>query len=347
MRIALCDYSGHPFQVQLSRELARRAHDVLHLHFAEFQTPKGKLELEPGDPSTLEIAGICLGRPFAKHSFLKRRFQEVKIGKQFAARTEDFNPDIVVGSNMPLDALERLTRRCKELHRPFVFWIQDIYSVAINDILKKKIGLPGRLVGWYYHGVEARALERSTAIVVIADDFATALERDFGVSGKKIHVVHNWSPVDEITPRPKSNRWSWLHGLDCTDVVLYTGTLGMKHDPNQILALADALRSRPQTALIVTSEGPGADWLATRAQQCGLHNLRVLPFQAFEVYPEVLGTADVLIAILEANAGGFSVPSKILSYLCAGRAIVLSAPSENLAARIVVEFWRWSHRASR
>ncbi len=30
MRILVHDYSGHPFQAQLSRELARRGHDVVH-----------------------------------------------------------------------------------------------------------------------------------------------------------------------------------------------------------------------------------------------------------------------------------------------------------------------------
>jgi glycosyltransferase involved in cell wall biosynthesis len=58
-------------------------------------------------------------------------------------------------------------------------------------------------------------------------------------------------------------------------------------------------------------------------------------FQPFEVYPEVLGSADILISILEPDAGVFSVPSKVLSYLCAARPIVLSAPLENLACRIL------------
>jgi glycosyltransferase involved in cell wall biosynthesis len=48
-----------------------------------------------------------------------------------------------------------------------------------------------------------------------------------------------------------------------------------------------------------------------------------------------LGSADVLFSILEPNSGIFSVPSKVLSYLCAGRPIVLSAPAENLASRII------------
>ena len=45
----------------------------------------------------------------------------------------------------------------------------------------------------------------------------------------------------------------------------------------------------------------------------------------------------MLVAILEADAGVFSVPSKVLSYLCAGRPLLLAVPKENLAAKIVVE----------
>ena len=59
--------------------------------------------------------------------------------------------------------------------------------------------------------------------------------------------------------------------------------------------------------------------------------------QPFDAYPDVLATADVLIAFVEVDAGAFSLPSKVLSYLCAERAIVLSVPKKNLASRIVVK----------
>ena len=53
--------------------------------------------------------------------------------------------------------------------------------------------------------------------------------------------------------------------------------------------------------------------------------------------PQVQGAADVLIAILEPDAGVFAVPSKVLTYLCARRPLLLAVPLENLAARIVAE----------
>ena len=39
--------------------------------------------------------------------------------------------------------------------------------------------------------------------------------------------------------------------------------------------------------------------------------------------------------MIEADAGKFAVPSKVPSYMCAGRPILLAAPKENLAARTV------------
>ena len=66
-----------------------------------------------------------------------------------------------------------------------------------------------------------------------------------------------------------------------------------------------------------------------------LDSLRLLPLQPIARFPEVLAAGDVLVAVIEADAGTYSVPSKVQSYLCAGRSILLAAPSENLAARVV------------
>jgi colanic acid biosynthesis glycosyl transferase WcaI len=335
VRIAVCDNSGHPFQVQLTRELARRGHDALHLHFSEFQSPKGRLKVESGDPKTLAIEGVSLGVPFAKYSFIKRRTQERKIGRKIADRIEAFTPEVVLGCNLSIDVLGQVLSRSRAKKWPFVLWQQDIYSHAITSIFTKKYGFLGRLIGDYYRWQEKKAVRQSAAVVVISEDFVRTLEHDFGLTPKIIHVIENWAPVDEITPQPKDNSWSRAHRLANKDVIMYTGTIGLKHDPSQILKLAAVVNDRPNTAIMVISEGPAADWLASEAKNAKLDVLQVLSFQSFEVYPEVLGTADILISILEADAGVFSVPSKILSYLCAGRPIVLCAPLENLASRTV------------
>jgi colanic acid biosynthesis glycosyl transferase WcaI len=89
--------------------------------------------------------------------------------------------------------------------------------------------------------------------------------------------------------------------------------------------------------VLVISEGAGADQVAREANARGLANLRVLPFQPYEHYGDVLASADVLLAMVSSQAGVLYVPSKANSYLCAGRAVVIAAPWQNLAATTIQE----------
>ena len=72
LRVVVHDYSGFPFPVQLSRELARRGHDVLHLHCPSYRAGKGDLELRADDPPALAIEPIDMGGDFAKYSPARR-----------------------------------------------------------------------------------------------------------------------------------------------------------------------------------------------------------------------------------------------------------------------------------
>lgn len=335
MKIAIIDYSGHPFQVQLSRELARRGHTVLHSFFSDFQTPKGHLTREADDPAGFSVEGVTLGVPFEKQSFVKRRQQEIQVGKKFVAQMRAFAPEVLITSNLPLDTLRVVQNSLRGRVRKFVFWQQDIYSVAIRRILKGKFGLAGDLIGRYYQHIERQILDRSSEVVVIAEDFVPILQQQFHTATGKVHVIENWAPLDEIPPQPKVNPWSEKHALADKKVVLYSGTLGMKHDPGLLLHIAEALKEQPDCRVVVASEGPGVEWLRSKISEHGLKNLELIGFQPFSEYPWVLGCADVLVGVLEKEAGVFSVPSKVLSYLCSGRPIVLSAPQENLAVRNV------------
>lgn len=333
LRIALCDYSGHPFQVELSRELARRGHSVLHLHFAAFLTPKGSLVRRPDDPPDLAIEGIDVGRTFDKGHLFQRRRVETKVGRRIAARALDFAPDLVIGCNMPLDGQKYLIAACRRSRTPFLFWVQDLYAKAIRHYVAAKLGPLGHLVGMHYARLEGRMLRASDAIVTISEGFGPALA-EWGVPEERITVIPNWAPLSEIGPRSKDNPWARRHGLGDRTVALYTGTIGLKHDPALLLALARKGAASGFTVAVV-SQGPGADFLTRAKETEGLDSLVVLPFQAMEDYPEVLGAGDVLVAMLDETAASFSVPSKILSYLAAGKPIVAAIAAENDAAILI------------
>jgi colanic acid biosynthesis glycosyl transferase WcaI len=328
LRIVVHDYSGFPFPVQLSRELARRGHDILHLHCPSYRAGKGDLRLRPDDASTLRIEPVDMGADFAKYSPAKRVWQELTYGNKVGKRIAEQRPDVVVSADTPIFAQSVIVRSLRR-RIPFVFWLQDFYSVAIRLEAERRVRVGGRLLGQAVVGLERRALLRSDAVVAISDDFRARL-LDWGVPPAKIHVVENWAPVDELPVRPRDNDWARRHGLDGKPVLLYSGTLGLKHDPALLLRLADAL---PEVTTVVASEGLGADWLTKRPRA----NLLLLGFQPYDQLPDVLASGDVLLVILERDAGTFAVPSKVLSYLCAGRPLVAALPADNLAAKVVEE----------
>lgn len=328
MRILVHDYAGHPFQPQLSRELAGRGHTVLHAYCGSIEAPPGCVAPRANEPVGFELHEVRLSQRIRKHSFWSRWQLEIECGRRLEELVDRFRPDVVLSGNTPLEAQARLHRRCRERGVSFVFWVHDVYSVAVHAILRKKIPVAGELIGRHYLRMERRLLRHSDAVVVVSEDFRPIMER-WGISAGKLHVIENWAVLDGVRVRPKQNDWARRHKLDDKRCIIYSGVLGMKHNPALLAELAASLRDDER--LVVISEGPGAEWLQAKA----LRNLVVLPFQPFEQLPDVLATGDVLLAVLRPEASQFSVPSKVLTYLCAGRALLLAVPAENLAARIV------------
>lgn len=334
MRILIHDRSGHPFTVQLSRELAKRGHHILHSYAEFFQCPKGDFIKKLTDPSNFNAVGIKLSKPFQKYSFIKRRFQEAEYAKLLVGQIKKHNPQIAILGNMPMDPIAFVYKKLRGKDIKFVLWVQDLYGIAIKRILSKKLPLLGNIIGEYYIRLERRLIKQSDKVILITEDFLPLMQK-WRVEENKMHVVPNWAPLEEIPVRSKENEWSKKQGVSDKLCLLYSGTMGMKHNPDLLLQLAFHFRKNEMIKVVVISEGLGADWLKQRKLENKLDNLIILEFQPFEQLPNVLAAADILIAILEAEADMFSVPSKVLSYLCAQRSLLLAVPPKNLAARIV------------
>ncbi|MFW5680305.1 MAG: glycosyltransferase [Pseudomonadota bacterium] len=339
MRIVVHDFAGHPFQVQLSRELARRGHVVAHHYLDDDQTPKGAMARLPDDPPGLEIVGLQLPDRLDKTNYVKRLRQDRAYGRIALAAAEAFRPDVYVTANMPLDPLDILQRGLADAGVHFVFWQQDFYSLALTKILPRKLPVLGALIAAHYRRIERRIARRAQSIVCISADFLDQLTA-WGVDTRKCATIENWAALDEIRPiTVRPTPWQIEQGLADRRIVLYSGTLGLKHNPDLLWQLAQRLQASPEThdvTLVVCSEGVGANWLQRQLEARPNPHLRLLSFQPYARFSEVLGAAELVTALLEPDAGIFSVPSKVLSYMAAGRPVLLAAPAVNLAARTVV-----------
>ncbi len=332
MRILVHDFAGHPFQVQLSRTLARRGHTVLHAYCASLSSTPQAMETHADDPDTFEIRGIALDKPINKQAFVTRWRQERAYGHLAAAALRDFRPDVVLSANTPLDAQRTLLDASRAVGVRFVYWVQDLIGWAAERLLKEKVPVVGGAVGSYYAKMEQALLAQSDALVLVSDAFYEAIPEIR--QHPSAHVIPIWAPLDAVSVRPRDNTWIQKQDIRKDSLrFIYAGTLGLKHNPKLLLNLAHRIPHE----IIVISQGAGVEWLREQKKIENAKNLRFLPFQPFEDLPDVLGSADVLVAILTPEAGVFSVPSKVLTYLCAGRPLLLAVPPSNQAAQIVRE----------
>ena len=332
-RIQVHDFSGHPFQADLSRELARRGFEIEHAFSDKYRSGKGRLQHEPGDPDNLTFTPIKVETEFDKYSPVGRIRFERAYAKAWKRQLKAAKPDLVIACNVPLLSLNSFRSWAKRKKQPWVLWHQDIFSSAMGDELDRRLGgAVARLGRRYFTAGERRTVASATRVIAIGDEFAKQYS-EWGIPSSHFTIIPNWAPVDDIKPAERDNQWALNHltagkGLR----LLYAGMLGRKHNPQLLIDLLDATSAHHQAELVVVSEGDGASDIRLVAEEPAQRNITVLPFQSAEDLPLVLGSGDVLVAILEPEASKFSIPSKVLSYMSAGRPILGLMPADNPAA---------------
>ncbi|WP_332666020.1 glycosyltransferase family 4 protein [Aeromicrobium sp.] len=338
MKLILHDFSGHPFQAELSRKLAAVGHQVEHVSCDQYVSGKGHLEVQPDDSPTLSFTGNMIDLPFQKYAPLGRLRFELAYGKAWIQQLKLAQTDVVIACNLPLISMYRFARYAKRARLPYVMWHQDIYSAGLADELRRRLPRPFASLGArVFERMEAFCARNASHVVAIGEAFRDVYP-GWKVAPANVSVIPNWAPLDKVRPADRANRRSAdLFDDAVTLRLVYAGTLGRKHNPELLVdVLQGVLDLDVSAAMAVISEGEGADDLKALARSRNVP-LRVLPFQPAEDLPDVLGSADVLVALLEPDATKFSIPSKVLSYMAAGRPILGLMPADNPAAVDIVE----------
>ena len=335
LKIFFHDFGAYPFFFPLTEELALRGHAVTHayVNILSIERNVATKEVIPNHQRMpLKVPGDYHR---IKYSFPERFRMEWAYGRQLRSVVEAEQPDLIISANAPTHIQAQLQAVAAAVGAKFIYWVQDFYSEAVRSLLLQKFGIPGSVIGSFFRQWERRQLLRSDGVLVITDAFREPLLQ-WGVPEAKIETLENWAPIESLPVLTQENSWSLEQGLDGKFCFLYSGSMGLKHNPDLLLSLAEKYRHDPDVKVVVVAEGSGADFLQEKANASALQEtLIVLPMQPAERVPEVLATASVLIATLEPEASHICVPSKVLTYLCAQRPLLLSIAGENLAAQTV------------
>lgn len=336
MKIVIYDFGGYPFIFEMSCALAERGHQVTHV----FSNPLAMKRCDFTPPSHLKDSLVVIETKMSgnyeskKTSFASRFHLEWRLGALVADAVATTDAEVLVCANTPTHILQRLKRTADDRSMRFVPWIQDMYSIAVSQHLAKRLPGAGHLVGHFYQALEQRICRSSDGLILISKGFIPQMER-WGIDREQLHILQNWAPLESIQPGDKHNPWAIKRGLEDKICILYSGTLGLKHSPELLYQLADSLKDQSMVRVVVLAEGTGMQELKSLQAHRPLDNLILEGLQPSEDYVQALACGDILTALLEPGASTYSAPSKVLSYLCASRPILLAAPADNLSSEIV------------
>jgi glycosyltransferase involved in cell wall biosynthesis len=146
----------------------------------------------------------------------------------------------------------------------------------------------------------------------MADLLAEYVDRD------KILITPIWSIFQSNGKVEKwENPFVREHELGNKFVVQYSGNIGLTHNVEVMVELAELLKSQHDILFQIIGRGPRMPYLQKLVEERGLPNCQFLPFQSDEMFPFSLSAADLGVVILDESTSKGSVPSKsynLMSY---------------------------------
>ena len=205
---------------------------------------------------------------------------------------------------------------------PFVYNVQDIFPDSlVGTGFAKKGGILwkiGSVISNY-------AYRKADRIIVISQDFKKNLIAK-GVPEGKIEVVYNWVDENAVVPVAKEDNPLFEEFGISRDKfhVVYAGNLGNAQNIDVIIDAADVLKDEKNVELLIFGTGGLKDQYVEKVKDLQLDNVKFFPLQPMERVSQVYGLGDVCVVSCKPGLGGAAMPSKMLSIMSAGRAVVAS-----------------------
>jgi colanic acid biosynthesis glycosyl transferase WcaI len=329
-----------PLNTELCEYLAARGHRVSVVtsfpHYPEwrvFPAYRGKL----WQRETLN--GVSIFRSYAyipsRRTTMRRILSDTSVGLFGGLRGLAIGQvDLVLAVSPPLQA---------GLAGCFLAWLKgaplllDLHDLVPDlaiavGMLRNPLAIKmARLLEKFIYG-------RSDRILVISEGFVPNLTGK-SVAESKISFLPLWVDSELISPGNRNGPFRKTHNIgEAQTVVLYTGNMGAKQNLENVLEAADRLRTYQDVLFLFVGDGSEKKRLQEYAHSKALSNVRFLPLlppQPRELLPEMLAAADVLVLNQSANIVDMVIPSKLFTYMAAGRPIVAAVNQSSQAAACI------------
>jgi colanic acid biosynthesis glycosyl transferase WcaI len=186
----------------------------------------------------------------------------------------------------------------------------------------------------------ARAFERFTcskavAVVCLCQGFIDRLS-ERGVASEKLHLIPDWGNTAPVSSVTQDAVFRHAHAIPReVFLAMHTGNMGKKQDLQNLVRAAQLSRQDSDLLWLLVGEGEERAALEQEILRRELKNIRLLPLQPPEAVPQMYAAADALLLNQRSAVEDAVIPSKLLTYMSSGRAVVAAVSDRSEAARQV------------
>lgn len=243
-------------------------------------------------------------------------------------------PDVLIVETWPLFGVQCAAFLARWWRIPFLYYVQDVYpEAAIHAGYLSADGWIARVLrAW-----DGRLCKQSAKVIAISPAMASILSTR-RLSSDHLAVIANWQDSAEFPPQSSCGTWrEEQHIAPTSFIAMFAGTMGHVSGVECLVSVAELLSDQKNILILCIGEGVRKAEMQQRVAEMGLDNIRFLPFQPRERLAEMQRSADVMLLTMHPNATDSSVPSKLISYMAAGRAVLCAANSSTTVATVVRE----------
>ena len=332
-----------PHAAALAAFLAQRGHDVsVFTGFPFAPAWKRRAEdrgqfvrTERTDGATVHrLTHFIPRRPSsaAQRIVMEGTFSLLALPAAIAAAMRGGRPDalLYIGAQ---PALAMLTRAIAALFtRPYFVNVNDLAARAALDV--------GIVAGPLYKVLdtfEFAAYRGAAGASVLCRAFEDALV-EHGYPGERIRLIR--SPIDIEQIRPVVSDGSFRRRYEISPdacVILHAGSMGKKQGLMNVVDAAAADRSG-RVRWVFVGDGEDKTALVEAVKQRSLEErVRFVPFQRDDELAAMFAAADVLLLNQLRTVKDTVIPSKLLTYMSAGRPVIAAVNASSQGAEILRE----------
>jgi colanic acid biosynthesis glycosyl transferase WcaI len=247
-------------------------------------------------------------------------------------------PDAVlyVGAQPAIAMLARAIAAAARV--PYFVNVNDLAAQAASDV-----GIIGR--GWKQRLLERfefAAYRAAAGASVLCRSFSTALV-EHGYPVDRIRLIRSPVDLDLVRPLPRDPRHREMLDLPADAfIVLFAGSMGLKQGLTNVVEAARQLSRRRSTTRrilwVLVGDGEMRSEIERQVLAYDLRDsIRILPFQPSDRLAAMFAAADILLLNQIASVKDTVIPSKLLTYMAAGRAVLAAMNTSSQGAEILAD----------